>query len=123
VSMVRGKLARLLLCAQLVPAALALDNNTTRTPNMGMLNWGVFRCETDCATHRDTCVSEENLKGQIDAMVRGGFVKAGYNYVNLECALPPCLPVAPAALRSAAVVPLAAAAVPLAAAALSRGTF
>eukprot|EP01051_Picozoa_sp_SAG22_P017048 SAG22_NODE_2542_length_2462_cov_4.573424_2_plen_100_part_00 len=59
------------------PAVLALDNNTTRTPNMGMLNWGVFRCETDCATHRDTCVSEENLKGQMDAMVRGGYVKAG----------------------------------------------
>jgi hypothetical protein len=70
--------AVLLLAVLLPPAAVrALDNNTTRTPNMGMLNWGAFRCETDCATHKDTCVSEENLKGQMDAMVHGGYAKAG----------------------------------------------
>jgi hypothetical protein len=56
----------------------ALDNNTTRTPPMGMLNWGVFRCNVDCVTDPETCVSEKNLMGQIDAMVAGGYVKAGY---------------------------------------------
>ena len=56
----------------------ALDNNTTRKPPMGMLNWGVFRCNVDCVTDPETCVSAKNLMGQIDAMVAGGYVKAGY---------------------------------------------
>jgi hypothetical protein len=29
-------------------------------------------------TDPETCVSEKNLMGQIDAMVAGGYVKAGY---------------------------------------------
>ena len=62
----------------------ALDNNTTRTPPMGMLNWGIFRCNVDCEKDPETCVSERNLKGQVDAMVEGGYVKAGYVYVNVD---------------------------------------
>jgi hypothetical protein len=80
-------------CLLLVVAALrlqlcsSLQNNTTRTPPMGMLNWGIFRCNIDCDKDPDTCVSERNIKGQIDAMVKGGYVKAGYTYVNIGTAL------------------------------------
>lgn len=62
----------------------ALDNNTTQTPPMGMLNWGTFRCNVDCETDPETCVSEKNIKGQVDAMVAGGYVEAGYVYVNID---------------------------------------
>jgi hypothetical protein len=72
------------LLLSLASVGCALDNNTTRTPPMGMLNWGVFRCNVDCDKDPETCVSERNLKGQIDAMVKGGYVKAGYTYVRLS---------------------------------------
>ena len=77
-------------CLLLVVAALrlqlcsSLQNNTTRTPPMGMLNWGTFRCNVDCDKDPETCVSEKNIKAQVDAMVAGGFVQAGYVYVNID---------------------------------------
>ena len=78
-------LLHVLLSAPLgMRGASALDNNTTRTPPMGMLNWGTFRCNVDCDKDPETCVSEKNIKGQVDAMVAGGYVDAGYVYVNID---------------------------------------
>ena len=74
-------LAALSLLA-LLGLARGLDNNTTRTPPMGWLQWGKFRCITNCSLDPENCISERLVKAQVDAMVAGGYVAAGYVYVS-----------------------------------------
>ena len=77
-------LAALSLLA-LLGLARSLDNNTTRTPPMGWLQWGKFRCITNCTLDPENCISERLVKAQVDAMVAGGYVAAGYVYVSHPC--------------------------------------
>ena len=54
------------------------------TPPMGWMSWEMFRCQTDCATHPDACINEALYKAQTDALVAGGFLKAGYNGIHID---------------------------------------
>jgi len=62
----------------------ALDNGLARTPPMGWLQWERYRCITDCETYPNDCVSEGLFKRTADLMASEGYLKAGYNYVNID---------------------------------------
>eukprot|EP00112_Aurelia_sp_Birch-Aquarium-sp1_P021005 Seg5548.1 transcript_id=Seg5548.1/GoldUCD/mRNA.D3Y31 product=alpha-N-acetylgalactosaminidase protein_id=Seg5548.1/GoldUCD/D3Y31 len=73
--------AILLLAA---PAAFALDNGLALTPPMGWLAWERFRCNTDCKTSPNDCISEKLFKDMADRMAADGYRDAGYTYVNID---------------------------------------
>jgi alpha-N-acetylgalactosaminidase len=51
---------------------------------MGWMSWQRFRCNTDCVTFPDDCISEKLYQEQTDALVSGGYLAAGYNVVHLD---------------------------------------
>ena len=53
-------------------------------PPMGFMSWERFRCEIDCYTHPDECISEKLYMEMADAMVEGGYVHAGFNRVDID---------------------------------------
>lgn len=55
-----------------------------RTPPMGWMSWEIFRCDVDCVTNPDNCISEQLYKQTADAMVAGGYVAAGYDTVHID---------------------------------------
>jgi len=79
---------------QLVPLAVAillllnhgqaLDNGLALTPPMGFLSWERFRCDTNCIVDAQDCISENLYKSIADAMIEGGYLEAGYQYVNID---------------------------------------
>lgn len=50
----------------------------------GWMSWERFRCEIDCHSHPDTCISERLIQETADAMLSHGFTTAGYNYVIID---------------------------------------
>lgn len=48
------------------------------------MSWELFRCESDCAEHPETCISEHLYKAQTDALAEGGFVAAGYTGIHMD---------------------------------------
>jgi hypothetical protein len=65
--------------------ASALGNGVARTPPLGWLSWQRYRCTTACndSTSRN-CFNERLIKDTADAMVAGGYLDAGYEYVALD---------------------------------------
>ncbi|KAK7097796.1 hypothetical protein V1264_004724 [Littorina saxatilis] len=61
-----------------------LDNGLARTPPMGWLSWERFRCETDCTTFPDSCISEKLYMAMADKMVELNLKAYGYEYVNID---------------------------------------
>lgn len=53
-------------------------------PPMGFMSWERFMCEIDCQNHPHECINEELYTSMADAMVTGGYVKAGYNRVDID---------------------------------------
>ena len=74
----------LLLVLHLHPAA-ALDNRVADTPPRGWCSWQRYRCHIACddAVSRE-CFNERLIRDTVDAMVVGGYVKAGYEYIALD---------------------------------------
>ncbi|XP_074866981.1 alpha-N-acetylgalactosaminidase-like isoform X2 [Carettochelys insculpta] len=62
----------------------SLDNGLLRTPPMGWLPWERFRCNTDCKTDPENCISEHLIKSMADKMAEDGWKELGYEYVNLD---------------------------------------
>ena len=62
---------------------VAARNNLARTPPMGWMSWEIFRCETNCTEHPETCISEKLYKAQTDALATGGYVSAGYTGIHM----------------------------------------
>ena len=60
------------------------ENGLARTPPMGWLSWSSFRCEVDCKKYPTSCINDKLYETTADAMVKEGFLKAGYNYVNID---------------------------------------
>ena len=54
------------------------------SPPMGFLSWERFRCQTNCRAFPDDCISENLYKSIADALVEGGFARAGYNRVHID---------------------------------------
>jgi len=67
-----------------VSSVCGLENGLARTPPMGWLQWERFRCITDCETYPNQCVSDALFKRTADRMVKDGYLKAGYEYVNID---------------------------------------
>lgn len=78
-------LSSLLLLA-LSPAVYvaALDNGLALTPPMGWLSWERYRCDIDCSTDPESCISEKLYMAMADHLAADGFLAAGYEYVNID---------------------------------------
>lgn len=63
---------------------LALDNGLARTPPMGWLQWERYRCIIDCETYPSQCLSEGLFKRTADLLESEGYLKAGYEYINID---------------------------------------
>ncbi|KAL8576380.1 hypothetical protein ACOMHN_048947 [Nucella lapillus] len=74
----------LLLLSSCILSADALNNGLALTPPMGWFSWERFRCETDCITFPDTCISENLYIAMADRMVADGYKDAGYEYVHID---------------------------------------
>ncbi|XP_036360764.1 alpha-N-acetylgalactosaminidase isoform X1 [Octopus sinensis] len=74
-------LASILLLCQSV---LSLDNGLALTPPMGWLSWERFRCNVDCDTDPDNCISERLFMQMADHIVADGFRDLGYEYINID---------------------------------------
>lgn len=61
-----------------------LDNGLARKPPMGWMSWTLFLCETDCARHPFSCISEQLYKDMADRMVDDGYLAAGYEFVHID---------------------------------------
>jgi alpha-N-acetylgalactosaminidase len=59
-------------------------NSLARTPPMGWMSWELFRCDVDCVDSPDMCISEKLYRAQTDALVDGGYLKAGYEGIHLD---------------------------------------
>jgi len=75
---------KLLVLLAIVVAVNSLDNGLARTPPMGWLQWERYRCIIDCDTYPKQCVSDGLFRRTADIMEADGYLKAGYNYVNID---------------------------------------
>ena len=76
------KLALSICC--LIPLVACLNNGLARTPPMGWLSWQRFRCNLDCKTDPDDCISEDLYIAMADRLVKDGYRDLGYVYVNID---------------------------------------
>lgn len=79
----RALLASALVFAAASPATSA-PNALARVPPRGWMSWQSYRCETDCATFPDICISERLYRAQADALVASGLAAAGFATVHLD---------------------------------------
>jgi len=75
---------KLLVLLAIVVAVNSLDNGLAKTPPMGWLQWERYRCIIDCDTYPKQCVSDGLFRRTADIMEADGYLKAGYNYVNID---------------------------------------
>lgn len=68
----------------LAASTQGLDNGLARTPPMGWLSWERFRCNVDCTSDPDNCISEKLFMKMADLMVSEGYKDAGYEYVDID---------------------------------------
>ncbi|XP_071950632.1 alpha-N-acetylgalactosaminidase-like [Antedon mediterranea] len=61
-----------------------LENGLARTPPMGWLSWGTFRCKIDCVNDPKNCLREELFKEMADILIADGYYDVGYEYVNID---------------------------------------
>ena len=59
-------------------------NSLAKTPPMGWMSWELFRCDVDCASDPDMCISEKLYRAQTDALKSGGYVEAGYVGIHMD---------------------------------------
>ncbi|MBN3305114.1 alpha-N-acetylgalactosaminidase [Amia ocellicauda] len=76
--------ACLLALLALLGPCLCLDNGLARTPPMGWLAWERYRCDIDCDTDPDNCISERLFKTMADRLAADGWRELGYQYVNID---------------------------------------
>lgn len=55
-----------------------------QTPATGFLSWQHYRCNRNCKTDPDNCLSEKMIKRTADLMVSENYAAAGYRYVNID---------------------------------------
>eukprot|EP01102_Stenamoeba_stenopodia_P004982 TRINITY_DN15485_c0_g1_i1.p1 TRINITY_DN15485_c0_g1~~TRINITY_DN15485_c0_g1_i1.p1 ORF type:complete len:449 (+),score=58.88 TRINITY_DN15485_c0_g1_i1:71-1348(+) len=67
-----------------IPVAQGLNNGLALTPPMGWLSWERFRCNVDCVSYPDSCISEQLYMDMADELVEGGYADLGYVFVNVD---------------------------------------
>ncbi|XP_078388251.1 alpha-N-acetylgalactosaminidase-like [Cetorhinus maximus] len=68
----------------LASCGLSLDNGLMKTPPMGWLAWERFRCNVDCETDPENCISERLFMDMADRLAEDGWKELGYEYVNID---------------------------------------
>ncbi|CAL1261570.1 unnamed protein product [Larinioides sclopetarius] len=66
------------------PATICLENGLARTPPMGWLAWERFKCNINCRSDPDNCISEKLFMEMADRLVEDGYRDAGYVYINVD---------------------------------------
>ncbi|XP_039294947.1 alpha-N-acetylgalactosaminidase isoform X2 [Nilaparvata lugens] len=61
-----------------------LDNGLALKPPMGWMSWERYRCNIDCETYPDECISENLFRRAADLLVSEGFKNVGYEYVIVD---------------------------------------
>jgi len=51
---------------------------------MGWMSWERFRCNTDCKTYPEDCISERLFREMADLLVADGYSEVGYNYIIID---------------------------------------
>ena len=51
---------------------------------MGWMSWELFRCDVDCQSDPDNCISEKLYKEQTDALVENKYIEAGYTGIHMD---------------------------------------
>ncbi len=59
-------------------------NSLAKTPPMGWMSWELFRCDVDCQSDPDNCISEKLYKEQTDALVENKYIEAGYTGIHMD---------------------------------------
>jgi len=59
-------------------------NGLAKTPPMGWMSWEIFRCQTNCATHPDSCIDHNLYEQMTDRLVEDGYLAAGYDQVSID---------------------------------------
>ena len=77
-------LSSLLFLAFSPLSVTSLNNGLALTPPMGWLSWERYRCDIDCTTDPDSCISEQLYRAQADHLAADGYLAAGYQYVNID---------------------------------------
>ena len=68
-----------LLFLALSPLRVAsLNNGLALTPPMGWLSWERYRCDIDCDTDPDNCISEKLYQTMADHLAADGYAAVGY---------------------------------------------
>ncbi|XP_077298228.1 alpha-N-acetylgalactosaminidase-like [Arctopsyche grandis] len=63
---------------------VALNNGLAKTPPMGWMSWGRYRCNTDCDNYPTECISEDLFKAVADEFISGGYADVGYEYIIID---------------------------------------
>lgn len=71
----------LLHCSTLIST---LDNGLVQRPPMGWMSWARFTCQVDCSIYPNDCINERLFRDMADELVAGGYLGAGYEYVNID---------------------------------------
>ena len=59
-------------------------NGLAKTPPMGWMSWEIFRCQTNCETHPDSCIDHNLYEQMTDRIVEDGYLAAGYDQVSID---------------------------------------
>merc|ERR1712151_1430394 len=59
-------------------------NGLALTPPMGWMSWEIFRCQTNCATHPDSCIDHNLYEQMADRISEDGYLEVGYNQVSID---------------------------------------
>eukprot|EP00729_Bicosta_minor_P024652 gene24652-7406_t len=59
-------------------------NGLALTPPMGWMSWEIFRCETDCVKHPDSCINDKLYTEMASRIASDGYLSAGYDQVSID---------------------------------------
>lgn len=69
---------------QYITVSSSLDNGLVQRPPMGWMSWARFTCQVDCSIYPNDCINEKLFRDMADELVAGGYLDAGYEYVNID---------------------------------------
>ena len=65
-------------------AAAHGNDSFAKTPPMGWMSWQTFRCQVDCESHPDGCVSEKLYREIADQLEKDNYHAYGYNHLMID---------------------------------------
>ena len=65
-------------------ASIDLEQASLDLVVQGWMSWEVFRCQTNCEAHPNSCVNEQLYTQMADTLVADGYLAAGYTTVSID---------------------------------------